>query len=92
MRDYPEVSFEGIPRMFAEMAGLFLPAPTIEVSVRDFRLTLRNTPTLTAEDRDFVARLGDAELTDQEFRTLLECSRSGRIDNARLRASLGSIR
>jgi ATP-dependent DNA helicase RecG len=80
---------EGIPRMFAEMAGLFLPAPTIEVSTRDFRLTLRNTPTLTAEDKDFVARLGDAELTDQEFRALLECSRTGRIDNARLRTIAG---
>jgi ATP-dependent DNA helicase RecG len=76
---------EGVPRMFAEMEGLFLPEPTIEVSAHEFRLTLRNTPTLTAEDREFVARLGDAEVSDQEFRALLECYRSGRIDNARMR-------
>jgi ATP-dependent DNA helicase RecG len=80
---------EGIPRMFAEMEGLFLPAPTLESSSREFRITLRNTPTLTADDRTFVALLGDAELTDQEFRALLECHRAGRIDNARMRAISG---
>ena len=80
---------EGIPRMFAEMAGLFLPAPTLEPSKHLFRVTLRNTPTLSAEDREFVARLGDAELSDLEFRALLEAHRSGRLDNARMRGISG---
>ncbi|MFO0760171.1 MAG: ATP-binding protein [Byssovorax sp.] len=80
---------EGIPRMFAEMEGLFLPAPLLEPSAREFRLTLRNTPTLTAADRTFVAQLGNVELSDQEFRALLECHRAGRVDNARLRAISG---
>lgn len=49
---------EGIPRMFAEMEGLFLPAPTIETRPAEFALTLRNTPTLSDEDKAFVASLG----------------------------------
>jgi ATP-dependent DNA helicase RecG len=80
---------EGIPRMFAEMEGLFLPTPKLEPDERLFRVTLRNTPTLTAEDRAFVARLGDVELSDLEFRALLEAHRSGRIDNAHLRKISG---
>lgn len=76
---------EGIPRMFAEMEGLFLPAPAITANDKQFQVTLRNTPTLTAEDRSFVARLADAELSDLEFRALLEAHRAGRLDNARLR-------
>jgi len=76
---------EGIPRMFAEMAGQFLPAPTIRDQARSFAITLHNTPTLTADDRAFVARLGNAELADHEFSALLEAHRHGRVDNARLR-------
>ncbi|XXT25542.1 ATP-binding protein [Sorangium sp. So ce429] len=80
---------EGIPRMFAEMEGLFLPAPVLDPSPREFRITLRNTPTLTAEDRSFVASLGDEELTELDFRALLEAHRHGRIDNARMRQISG---
>ncbi|WP_437338403.1 ATP-binding protein [Sorangium sp. So ce394] len=80
---------EGIPRIFAEMEGLFLPAPLLEPSPREFRITLRNTPTLTAEDRTFVASLADEELTDLDFRALLEAHRHGRIDNARMRQISG---
>ncbi len=80
---------EGIPRMFAEMAGQFLPEPAIAASPRDFQVTLRNTPTLTVEDRDFVAQLGDVELNDAEFRVLLEVYRAGEVNNARLRGMLG---
>ncbi len=80
---------EGIPRMFAEMEGLFLPAPMLETQGQLFRVALRNTPTLTADDKSFVARLGDAELSDLEFRALLEAHRSVRLDNARLRAISG---
>lgn len=80
---------EGIPRMFAEMEGFFLPAPVLDPRDHLFRVTLRNTATLTADDKTFVARLGDAELTDVEFRALLEAHRAGRLDNARLRAISG---
>jgi ATP-dependent DNA helicase RecG len=80
---------EGIPRMFAEMEGFFLPAPVLDPREHLFRVTLRNTATLTADDKSFVARLGDAELTDVEFRALLEAHRAGRLDNARLRAISG---
>ncbi|WP_437947530.1 ATP-binding protein [Sorangium sp. So ce296] len=80
---------EGIPRMFAELEGLFLPAPVLDPSSREFRITLRNTPTLTAEDRTFVASLGDEELTDLDFRALLEAHRHGRIDDARMRQISG---
>jgi ATP-dependent DNA helicase RecG len=80
---------EGIPRMFAEMEGFFLPAPVLDPQGHLFRVTLRNTATLTADDKSFVARLDDAELTDVEFRALLEAHRAGRLDNARLRAISG---
>lgn len=49
---------EGIPRMFAEMEGQFLPAPQIAVKAREFVVTLRNTPVLTEADRVFVSSLG----------------------------------
>ena len=42
---------EGIPRMFAEMEGSFLPLPNIEARPREFIVTLRNTPTLTEADK-----------------------------------------
>jgi ATP-dependent DNA helicase RecG len=80
---------EGIPRVFAEMEGLFLPEPVLDADARQFRLILRNTPTLTAADRQLVAALGGEELSDQEFRAVLEASRHGRIDNARMRQISG---
>ena len=80
---------EGIPRMFAEMEGAFLPTPVIEARAREFRVTLRNTPTLSWADRNFVASLGSEELTDPEFRALLEASRHGRVDNGVMRKIAG---
>lgn len=80
---------EGIPRMFAEMEALFLPSPSLEATEREFRLTLRNTSTLTARDRAFVASVGSTELGDDEFRALLEAHRNDRIDNARMRTMTG---
>ncbi|MFO0642571.1 MAG: ATP-binding protein [Polyangiaceae bacterium] len=80
---------EGIPRLFAEMEGQFLPAPELESSVSSFRVTLRNSPTLTQADDAFIASLGSAELSDLEFRALLEASRHGRVDNARMREIAG---
>ena len=80
---------EGIPRMFAEMEGLFLPRPVIDARPREFAVTLRNTPILTEADKGFVSAVEALDLSDAEFRSLLEVYRSGRIDNARLRAIAG---
>jgi len=80
---------EGIPRMFAEMERQFLPQPEIYASESEVRLTLRNTPTLSAPDRAFVESLGGQDLTDQEFRALLETYRHGRVDNRRIRLVTG---
>jgi ATP-dependent DNA helicase RecG len=80
---------EGIPRMFAEMEDAFLPRPEIEASPRGLAITLRNTPTLTPTDREFVARLGSSEVSDEEFRALLHAHRHGRVENADLRLLAG---
>ena len=80
---------EGIPRLFAEMEGQFLPDPELESSGSSFRVTLRNAPTLTAADDAFIVSLGSEELSDLEFRALLEASRHGRVDNARMREIAG---
>ena len=86
---YAKDQGEGIPRMFAEMEDAFLPRPDVEVQGQQVMVTLRNTSTLTASDRRFVAGLGDAELSRGEFRALLMAYRRDRVDNARLRAALG---
>ena len=86
---YAKDQGEGIPRMFAEMADAFLPRPDVEVQGQQVMVTLRNTSTLTASDRRFVAGLGDAELSRGEFRALLMAYRRDRVDNARLRAAMG---
>ncbi len=80
---------EGIPRLFAEMEGLFLPDPELESSESSFCLTLRNAPTLTTADGAFIGSLGSEDLSDLEFRALLEASRHGHIDNARMREIAG---
>ena len=80
---------EGIPRMFAEMEDAFLPKPEIEVSRQGVAITLRNTPTLTQADREFVARLGEIEVSDEEFRVLLHAYRHTRVENADLRLLAG---
>lgn len=81
---------EGIPRMFAEMEGQFLHVPGMLVRPRGFAVlvTLRNTPVLTVKEKSFLSSL-DQNLTDAEFRTLLEAYRRGRIDNPRLRKITG---
>ncbi len=80
---------EGLPRMFAEMERLFLPQPELDVNEHEVRLTLRNTPIITDEDRAFVASLGEHELSPMEFRALFEAHRIGRVDNAGLRQVSG---
>ena len=80
---------EGIPRMFAEMEDAFLPRPDIEASGRGVFVTLRNTPTLTSADREFVARLGSEEVNNEEFRALLQSHRHGRVENSHMRQFAG---
>jgi ATP-dependent DNA helicase RecG len=80
---------EGIPRMFAEMEDAFLPAPRIEPTARNVSVVLGNTTTLTEADRSFVERLAAEELTQEEFRALLQAHRHTQVDNASLRQLMG---
>jgi ATP-dependent DNA helicase RecG len=80
---------EGIPRMFAEMADAFLPTPRINPTPRSVSVVLRNTTTLGENDRAFVARIGGEDLSDEEFRALLQAHRSTQVDNASLRTLMG---
>jgi ATP-dependent DNA helicase RecG len=80
---------EGLPRVFAEMEGLFLPAPEIETSSYQFKMMLRNTPTLTREDERFLGLLGTEAFEAHEFRAMLQAFRSGRVDNASMRHITG---
>jgi len=80
---------EGIPRMFAEMADAFLPKPRIESSPRNVSVVLGNTTTLSEDDRAFVSRIGGEDLSDEEFRALLQTHRHTQVDNASLRSLMG---
>ena len=80
---------EGIPRMFAEMEDAFLPAPRIDPTPRNVMVVLRNTTTLTEADRSFVARLAAEDLSQDEFRALLQAHRHTKVDNASLRNLMG---
>ena len=80
---------EGIPRMFAEMEDAFLPAPRIEPTARNVTVVLGNTTTLTEADRSFVERLASEELTQEEFRSLLQAHRHTQVDNASMRQLMG---
>jgi ATP-dependent DNA helicase RecG len=80
---------EGIPRMFAEMADAFLPNPRIESSLRNVSVVLGNTTTLSEDDRAFVSRIGGEDLSDEEFRALLQAHRHTQVDNASLRSLMG---
>jgi ATP-dependent DNA helicase RecG len=80
---------EGIPRMFAEMADAFLPTPRINPTARSVSVVLGNTTTLGENDRAFVACIGGEDLSDEEFRALLQAHRSTQVDNASLRSLMG---
>ena len=86
---YAKDQGEGIPRMFAEMEDAFLPRPEVVAEGQRVIVTLRNTSTLTASDRRFVASIGSAEVSREEFRALLMAYRSGRVDNSQLRSVTG---
>jgi ATP-dependent DNA helicase RecG len=80
---------EGLPRLFAEMEGLFLPVPELASSSYGFSLTLQNTPMLTDSDRAFIGEIGSEELSSLEFRALLEAFRQGRVTHASMRSMAG---
>jgi ATP-dependent DNA helicase RecG len=80
---------EGIPRMFAEMEDAFLPAPQIEPTARNVSVVLGNTTTLSETDRSFVESLAAEELSQEEFRALLQAHRQTQVDNASLRQLMG---
>ncbi|MCS5693562.1 hypothetical protein NZK33_16465 [Cyanobium sp. FGCU-6] len=48
-------------------------------------MVLGNTTTLTEADRAFLERLASEELTQEEFRALLQAHRPIQVDNASLR-------
>jgi ATP-dependent DNA helicase RecG len=52
-------------------------------------VVLGNTTTLTEADRTFVERLAAEELTQEEFRALLQAHRNSQVDNASLRQLMG---
>jgi len=52
-------------------------------------VVLGNTTTLTEADRSFVERLASEELTQEEFRALLQAHRQTQVDNASLRQLIG---
>ena len=84
---------EGVPRMFAEMEDAFLPPPEIEAVGQSLKVTLRNTPTLTVGDREFLSSLESVELSRLELRALIQARRQGRVDNATMRSlsALGTL-
>ena len=48
-----------------------------------------NTTTLSEDDRAFVSRIGGEDLSDEEFRALLQTHRHTQVDNASLRSLMG---
>lgn len=80
---------EGIPRMFAEMEGAFLPRPTVEVKGQRTVVTLHNMPTLSTADRRFLAGLGNTDTSTEDLRVLLIAFRHGKVTNADLRSTMG---
>ena len=80
---------EGIPRMFAEMEGAFLPRPTVEVKGQRTVVTLQNMPTLSAADHRFLAALGNTDMSTEDLRVLLIAFRHSKVTNAALRSTMG---
>ena len=80
---------EGIPRMFAEMEGAFLPQPTVEVKGQRTVVTLQNMPTLSTADHRFLAALGNTDMGTEDLRVLLIAFRHGKVTNAALRSTMG---
>lgn len=61
---------EGIPRMIEEMELSWLPAPGIDVSDREFVVTLRNEPIFGTTDRDWAKHVRGLPLQVRQKRAL----------------------
>jgi len=62
---------EGIPRMFAEMEGSWLPLPDLAADTHLFRVTLRNTPLLEAGDPEWARHVAQLPLGIRQKRILV---------------------
>ena len=71
------------------MADAFLPSPRIEPTPRSVGVVLRNTTTLGEDDRAFISRIAAEDLSDEEFRALLQAHRNAQVNNASLRSLMG---
>ncbi|MFZ9751969.1 MAG: hypothetical protein ACO3B3_00220 [Cyanobium sp.] len=52
-------------------------------------VVLRNTTTLAEDDRAFISRIAAEDLSDEEFRALLQAHRNTQVNNASLRNLMG---
>jgi len=59
------------------MADAFLPSPRIEPTPRSVGVVLCNTTTLGEDDRAFISRIGAEDLSDEEYRALLQAHNGG---------------
>jgi len=80
---------EGIPRIFDEMAGSYLPDPSLEVGEHRFGVTLRNTPELSDQDARWLESQGQHGLSGEQARALVLARTRGTVDNQGLREAAG---
>lgn len=80
---------EGIPRMFGEMTTQFLPAPVVEASAKAFKVTLKNTPNITAATAEWLGEIAKEGLGENQVHALVLALRHGSVSNAELRDATG---
>jgi ATP-dependent DNA helicase RecG len=80
---------EGIPRMFAEMEVQFLSPPELRATPHEFSVTLRNAPTISPADAEWLASLQAEPLSDGQARAMALARIRGQVSNADLRDATG---
>lgn len=80
---------EGIPRMFAAMEVQFLAPPELEAGEHEFGVVLRNAPTITADDAEWLAGLEGEGLSESQIRAMALARTRGQVTNAALRDATG---
>jgi ATP-dependent DNA helicase RecG len=80
---------EGIPRMFAEMEVQFLSLPELRATPHEFSVTLRNAPTMSPADAEWLASLQAEPLSDGQARAMALARIRGQVSNADLRDATG---
>lgn len=80
---------EGIPRMFAEMEVQFLAPPELKAGPHSFGVTLRNAPTITSADAEWLGALQDEGLSEPQARAMALVRLRGQVNNAGLRDATG---